>query len=187
MAPGCPDSNSSHALTLDDMISQLQTPTSSVTNLTQQMTIINSCVDLLASKFQQLSNDISSLLISIQYASTVHPHTSKPLEVAPKVPGPAISPKAPLSYIIHLPPAIPRQVRNIIRNIESQGCEILETQVLNNCFHSTSFEAYTLEGTNTTIEEPHGDILDLVIKKELEESSFSLLEDIRVSSKTDLI
>lgn len=158
------------------MISQLHTLTSSVTNLTQQMTIINSRVDLLASKFQQLSNDISSLLISIQSASTVYPHTSRPLEVAPKVPGLAISPKAPPSYINHLPLAIPRQVRNIIQNMERQGCEILETQVLNNCSHSTSFKAYTLEGTNTTIEEPNGGILDLVIKKELEESSFSLLE-----------
>lgn len=88
------------------MISQLHTLTSSITNLTQQMTIINSRVDLLASKFQQLSNDISSLLISIQSASTVHPHTSRPLEDAPKVPGPAISLKAPPSYINHLPLAI---------------------------------------------------------------------------------
>lgn len=33
--------------------------------------------------------------------------------------------------------------------------------------HSTFFEVDTLEGTNTSCEEPQGDILDLVITKEL--------------------
>lgn len=73
MAPGSPISTSSHTLILDDVISQLQTLISSVTNLAQQMTIINSRVDLLASQFQQHSNDVSPLLISAQSASTMHP------------------------------------------------------------------------------------------------------------------
>lgn len=48
-----------HAPTLDDVISQLQALTTSVTDLTQQMASTNSRFDFLVGQVQQLSHYVS--------------------------------------------------------------------------------------------------------------------------------
>lgn len=69
----------------------------------------------------------------------------------------------------------------------SHGCEILETQVIDNYSHCTFFKVDTLAGTNISCEEPQGVILELVITKELYVSPFPLFKDIIVSCKPDLL
>lgn len=69
MAPGSSDLTSSHASTLDDVITQLQA-------LTQQVAATNNCVDLLTGQFQQLSNDVLPFLVPGQFTSTVYPQAS---------------------------------------------------------------------------------------------------------------
>lgn len=85
-------------------------------------TLPNKWLLLLVSIFlpTQLSNDISHLFTPAQFASTVHPHTLRPLEVASTILGPTLPLKAPPSHVSRLPPAIPPQAKNIIRDIESQ-------------------------------------------------------------------
>lgn len=59
--------------------------------------------------------------------------------------------------------------------------------MLDNCSHLIVLEVDTLIWTKTMIDEPKEEIFDLIVTKELEESSSSLFEDIRVSSKFDLL
>lgn len=59
--------------------------------------------------------------------------------------------------------------------------------MLDNYSHSTYFEVDTLEGINLIVEETQGSIFDLVMTKELEKSPSSLIENIRTSSKLDLL
>lgn len=59
--------------------------------------------------------------------------------------------------------------------------------MLDNYSHSTYFEVDTLEGINLIVEETQGSIFDLVMTKELEKSPSSLVENIRATSKLDLL
>lgn len=106
MVLGSLNSTSSPASTLVNVIMQLQALT--------QVVATNSRVDLLAGQFQQLSNDVPSLPAPPQSASTVHPQTSRLLEVplhnlAPNIPSKAL----PLMFG-RLPPSILPQISNII-------------------------------------------------------------------------